>query len=676
MGYVFCAEHTMLGRDFALKILAPERLNDETRRRFELEGKAIANLEHPAIVKVYNMGLYDGDCPYYVMDLLEGLALSDLIAKGPVQFDTVLDIFIQIAAGLGYAHGKGVVHRDVKPSNVVLLPGKDGGYIVKVVDFGIAKLLPSASLAGQSQTAPGDIFGSPFYMSPEQCIGADVDNRSDIYSLGCTFFETLSGQPPYRGQNALDTMMMHEKRPTPSLLQTGQGKTLPLDADIILQKMMAKRPTDRYQSMQQVQVDFERLRKDLHSGDLSLPAIRTQEPADSGDLTPGIFTEGEKVEEKIEPDKANPFPALNPAFWALILIPTCAALIFAGVSLFPQKREPSKQDIAVNTHQSGDLPDDELLWEEQITSTTTSWNALPHIGSTIKTINGKVMREFTFPQTSIGEVFFDNAGETFEACKKYSIPVNEAVGLVIGHKSSAFALYYPDFIKRVGKDEFVILGISGSAHLPENSKYPNGKRPDDGVAFLLETGATWPKLHKLYLETITLNEKALNAISKMANLDQVFLKHVDTDFDKFAQQPFLPKIVCLSLDKIKDGESTDYIGPILRRLARSPRLEVLKIADCTFKIRDLAGLRNCPALHGIYIEPNPGANTDQIISTIAHMFNLQDLEFSGPQLTRAQINRLVALPKLHVLILTVAGGSYPTEEKNYWKATDKRVSFH
>lgn len=171
MGYVFCAEHTIIGRDYALKILAPDMLNEASRRRFETEGRAIANLDHVNIVKVYNMGIDQGDCPFYVMDLLDGVALSDRIKAGAsLDFADSLDIFSQIAAGLGYAHSKGIVHRDVKPSNVILLTQDDGRILVKIVDFGIAKMLTSAGLAGQSQTATGEVFGSPYYMSPEQCM--------------------------------------------------------------------------------------------------------------------------------------------------------------------------------------------------------------------------------------------------------------------------------------------------------------------------------------------------------------------------------------------------------------------------------------------------------------------------------------------------------------------------
>ncbi len=198
MGYVFRAEHLIIGKEYALKMLAPDQINEVTWSRFQSEGKAIARLDHPNIVKIYNMGVDRGDCPYYVMDLLDGVALSDCIAdKLPLSLDEILEMFIQLASGFGYAHSRGIIHRDVKPSNVVLVDSGGQYPTAKIVDFGIAKLVGANDLHHQSLTATGEIFGSPYYMSPEQCLGTEIDHRADIYSLGCTLFEVLCGHPPF-----------------------------------------------------------------------------------------------------------------------------------------------------------------------------------------------------------------------------------------------------------------------------------------------------------------------------------------------------------------------------------------------------------------------------------------------------------------------------------------------
>ena len=142
-------------------------------------------------------------------------------------------------------------------SNIVLNAQKDG-YRAQLVDFGIAKVV-NQDIAGQARTATGLIFGSPYYMSPEQCLGQTIDGRSDIYSLGCTLYECLSGEPPFMGQNAMHTMMMHQESPTPVLRQPTSDPALNQSINFLIAKMTAKQPQKRYQSMQQIAHDLERM---------------------------------------------------------------------------------------------------------------------------------------------------------------------------------------------------------------------------------------------------------------------------------------------------------------------------------------------------------------------------------------------------------------------------------
>ncbi len=205
MGVVYRAENQVFHRDYALKALAPERVNQTDWSRFQTEGKAIARLDHPNIVKVYDMGTDGPHCLYYVMDLLQGKSLADYIEQRRLlSTDLVLEIFSQICAGLSYAHKQGLVHRDLKPSNIIICQneGDPRRPLVKVIDFGLVKLLGEADQLRQSQTATGQVCGSPFYMSPEQCMGGKIDQRSDIYSLGCTLFECLTGKPPLAARMA------------------------------------------------------------------------------------------------------------------------------------------------------------------------------------------------------------------------------------------------------------------------------------------------------------------------------------------------------------------------------------------------------------------------------------------------------------------------------------------
>jgi serine/threonine protein kinase len=261
MGIVFACRHETLNKQYALKILSDERLSPESWARFQAEAKVLARLNHPGIVGIHNMGIHDKHYPYYVMDLLSDETLDLLIDRhGPLPASQALDFFIQICDALSSAHLQGIIHRDVKPSNLMLLRDHQSRIsAIKVVDFGIARLSQQSS-DSQSQTATGIVFGTPYYMSPEQCQGLRADQRSDIYSLGCALFETLTGRPPFRGKSALETFMLHQTEPPPSLAGVAPQAEFPQALELAVEKMLSKRPSDRYQTMLQVQHDLERIR--------------------------------------------------------------------------------------------------------------------------------------------------------------------------------------------------------------------------------------------------------------------------------------------------------------------------------------------------------------------------------------------------------------------------------
>ncbi len=156
----------------------------------------------------------------------------------------------QVAAGLGYAHKKGIVHRDVKPANIIMLDDAEPQCHLKIVDFGIAKLSGIKDPKNQFLTGTGEIFGSPYYMSPEQTLGERVDARSDIYSLGCTMFELLTGVPPLSGKTAVTTMLLQQTTKAPTLKQASGGKEFPQMLEQVIATLLAKTPMDRYQTME------------------------------------------------------------------------------------------------------------------------------------------------------------------------------------------------------------------------------------------------------------------------------------------------------------------------------------------------------------------------------------------------------------------------------------------
>jgi eukaryotic-like serine/threonine-protein kinase len=254
MGSVFACRHMVLDKEYAIKLLSGRGVTRELWTRFQKEAKVLARLDHPGIVKIHNMGVDGGVTPYYVMDLLSGESLADLIKRTkylPVR--QALSFFCEVAGALGSAHAKGIIHRDIKPSNLMVIRDDRKKIArIKIVDFGIARWSKQAAGA-QSQTATGVTIGTPFYMSPEQCQGASVDERTDIYSLGCALFEALTGEPPFRGENAFQTFMMHQNDTPPRLKERRPGGDFPPELEMAVEKMLRKSPDTRYQTMLQVE---------------------------------------------------------------------------------------------------------------------------------------------------------------------------------------------------------------------------------------------------------------------------------------------------------------------------------------------------------------------------------------------------------------------------------------
>lgn len=266
MGDVYRARHIVLGKDFAVKLLTGQELNNANWLRFQTEARVISRLDHKNIVKVYNLGLHENVLPFYAMDLLEGEPLDAVLQRlGPLSIEDCLPLYLQVLDGLHYAHRHGVVHRDIKPANIMLIVEEGPVPIVKLLDFGIAKLSSLDNRLSQSLTAPGEIFGSPYYMSPEQCLGQKVDPRSDVYSVGCALFETLTGRPPFRGENSFKTICMHNSENPPSL-KDATGIEFPAAMEHVVARCLKKKPEERYQSMKDMEVDLIRISqgKDLN----------------------------------------------------------------------------------------------------------------------------------------------------------------------------------------------------------------------------------------------------------------------------------------------------------------------------------------------------------------------------------------------------------------------------
>ncbi len=263
MGAVFKVRHKVTNASLAVKVLLPQLAEDKTYvRRFVQEARASCALSSPHIVAVYDCGVTATNLPYILMEYVEGMTLRDLLAQNSPQLSEALDLFIQIAEALSHAHKRGIIHRDLKPSNIMLTTTDSGDVLVKVLDFGIARIAQQVSEATLNDlTATGEVLGTPWYMSPEQSMAEDVDCRSDIYSLGCVMYHVLTGKPPFTGATTLLLLMKHSREVVPDIGKARPDLNIPRGLQLIVSKTLEKRPEDRYASMDELMADLQRLRQ-------------------------------------------------------------------------------------------------------------------------------------------------------------------------------------------------------------------------------------------------------------------------------------------------------------------------------------------------------------------------------------------------------------------------------
>ena len=247
MGRVYRAEQTALGRTVAVKIIHPSLLGDESAAaRFITEARTASLLNHPNSVSVIDFGKTENGQLYLVMEFLRGRDLAHVLyEEGPLPFLRIIDILHQVLAALSEAHHLGIIHRDLKPENIVIEPMRSGGDFVKVVDFGLAKLLTTKK--GPGITATGIVCGTPDYMSPEQGRGDPLDPRSDLYAVGVNLYQMLTGRLPFEAESPTQVVLMHLTTPAPDPREVAPDRGIPAALAMVCTSALAKKREDRYQ---------------------------------------------------------------------------------------------------------------------------------------------------------------------------------------------------------------------------------------------------------------------------------------------------------------------------------------------------------------------------------------------------------------------------------------------
>lgn len=250
MGVIYKCKQEILDRIVALKLLPFEMVEDEVvLDRFQREAKVLSRLNHPNLTTLYDFGRLQTGEPYFVLEFVAGQTVEAILQREDhLDYRRAVPIFLQICSALGYAHNLGVIHRDMKPANVMLVDGPKGPDVVKILDFGIVKLTDES----RRLTRMGEVWGTAIYMSPEQCTGQQVDARSDIFSVGSVLYECLTGKHPFNGKNLMEIMT---KLMTETQLPFGKVRpdlAIPQAVEMVAARAMRKEPAERFESMEQL----------------------------------------------------------------------------------------------------------------------------------------------------------------------------------------------------------------------------------------------------------------------------------------------------------------------------------------------------------------------------------------------------------------------------------------
>ncbi len=329
MGVVYKGRQVLMDRTVAIKMLQSQHIADSMSvKRFHQEGKAASKMNHPHVITVYDFGVTPtSGQPFIVMDYLLGTDLSTIIKdEGQLGVERSLKILSQSTDALDHAHRMGVIHRDLKPSNIMLIDYEDEKDYVKVVDFGVAKLI-SAGGEQQRLTQMGEVCGSPVYMSPEQCQGHELDNRSDIYSMGIVIYETLTGRLPILGRTMVETMGKHITEAPPRFKEVRPDLYIPERLEAVVFKALAKDPADRHQTMAE-------LTRDL---DTAIPRAGKSQV---------LRTDFPTMPTDDEDKPTSPLANLKPFHWVAIASGLLLVLGIAGKLIFDSTtKKPAQQAI-------------------------------------------------------------------------------------------------------------------------------------------------------------------------------------------------------------------------------------------------------------------------------------------------------------------------------------------
>ncbi len=572
MGSVYQVRNLKLHTEFALKCLNNQHTNDVVWRRFDNEARAANRLDHPNLIKVHDSGLLSDGRPYFVMDLVRGVTLADVLKeKTRLPLEKTLKIMIQVAFAMAYAHDNGVIHRDIKPSNIMI--GNDAEIAdgnVKLVDFGIAKLTGQDTFNQLTLTRTGEIFGSPLYMSPEQCAGIATDHRSDLYSFGCVMYECLTGAPPILADNALSTMIKHQNERPVSLKQASLGVTFPGASERIVAKLLEKNPDERYQ--------------DAH--ELSTDLVALEQHLVSGSSEPPVVLKNTSTQLELQPEKASfSRTQISAPLAVLLLVAGFMGGFFSGRLSVISDKDDLGPKVVLKKADEHAVPTGAKLIDVS-PSNHRPWSA-----------SGGLIREFTFPDTSLGDIAIGD-GRFQEA--KYYFVVREFVPLNL--TVSNYLCKNPHLLSRFRSDELGQVNILNC---------------DVNLEKIL-TGLVGQKLLiNLNLSNSPVNDSCLRIIGEMPNLLALNLSGSQLRGASIAKLKNLEHIREFNCTQVADPK------PLIAAFKRMHKLTLLDFSRANVDESDILALSQIKTLFHLDVTGEKAVND----KTIVYLSTLPSLDY-------------------------------------------------
>jgi len=556
IGSVYRARDKVLDKEIAIKVLR-ENLTPEQCMRFQQEAKLSGRLKHENIVGVFDFGVTENNRPYLVMEFLEGKSLEEILTSSQsIELPLALEIFIQICSAMSHSHANKILHRDLKPTNIILLAEHDPP-LIKIVDFGLARLKDRDDRLTPTRRG----VGSPLYMAPEQADALRVDERSDIYSMGCVMYEVLGGKPPFTGQSPLETLLLHKTKEPQSLVEAIGIPEMGPPLDGMVRKCLAKDPADRYQSFVDLQADLEDLSQAFFGAKIEAADIEANDQSEPLFKVPSIELESTADRSVPTPRSFNPKMVIPFLACAMLLLVIVGLTIYRG-EVSPRSSQSEQADFHFPTYQK---QEHERGWLEAKFKVDEFENGI-HVKQRIGLLeDGDLAPLQRFKEIhDLSLVRSLVTGTGFDALKNVSIDTVQLTSAPVTDEG----------LKHIAR----IKGLR--ALFLEDMRLVT----DRGLAELSAS----PSLFHIRLSGLHLSEKSLETLQKIKPLSQVVLRNMHITGKGIEN---LRGIAILSYIQLIRCDITD---DALRALSRLPNLKYLVFSEMKLTDRQIAIIQKIP----------------------------------------------------------------------------------